>query len=137
MMDFLFASQDASTASLTWTLTLLADHPEVLQKVLFLFPKGSLLFNSLIECIIERTSRLPFMLAFRCLVRFASQKIGKWQVWLECSGDNASGIRNSGRVSCSADSKASQMHSTISTPVCGPSIGSSPIMCSHMRLSAI
>ena len=32
-MDFLFASQDASTASLTWTMTLLADHPEILQKV--------------------------------------------------------------------------------------------------------
>lgn len=33
VMDFLFASQDATTASLTWTLTLLADHPDVLQKV--------------------------------------------------------------------------------------------------------
>ena len=32
MMDFLFASQDASTASLTWLSSLLADHPEVLAK---------------------------------------------------------------------------------------------------------
>ncbi len=37
-MDFLFASQDASTASLTWTLTLLADHPDVLQKARQRFP---------------------------------------------------------------------------------------------------
>ena len=28
VMDFLFASQDASTASLIWTLTLMAEHPE-------------------------------------------------------------------------------------------------------------
>ena len=33
IMDFLFASQDASTASLCWLLTLMADHPEVLAKV--------------------------------------------------------------------------------------------------------
>mmetsp|Transcript_22957 Transcript_22957/g.50366 ORF Transcript_22957/g.50366 Transcript_22957/m.50366 type:complete len:531 (+) Transcript_22957:194-1786(+) len=33
VMDFLFASQDASTASLVWTLTLMAEHPDVLQKV--------------------------------------------------------------------------------------------------------
>ena len=33
MLDFLFASQDASTASLCWTLTLMADHPDVLEKV--------------------------------------------------------------------------------------------------------
>ena len=33
VMDFLFASQDASTASLVWTLTLMADHPDVLAKV--------------------------------------------------------------------------------------------------------
>lgn len=33
VMDFLFASQDASTASLVWTLTQMAEHPEVLAKV--------------------------------------------------------------------------------------------------------
>ncbi|GAB4823926.1 hypothetical protein N2152v2_010972 [Parachlorella kessleri] len=33
MLDFLFASQDASTASLCWTLTLMADRPEILAKV--------------------------------------------------------------------------------------------------------
>ena len=33
VMDFLFASQDASTASLVWTITLMAEHPEVLAKV--------------------------------------------------------------------------------------------------------
>ena len=34
IMDFLFASQDASTASLVWMMSLMADHPEVLAKVL-------------------------------------------------------------------------------------------------------
>jgi cytochrome P450 family 710 subfamily A protein len=29
VMDFLFASQDASSASLTWAVTLMAEHPEV------------------------------------------------------------------------------------------------------------
>lgn len=33
LMDFLFASQDASTASLVWVMTLMAEHPDVLQKV--------------------------------------------------------------------------------------------------------
>lgn len=33
IMDFLFASQDASTASLVWMLSLMADFPEVLEKV--------------------------------------------------------------------------------------------------------
>lgn len=33
IMDFLFASQDASTASLTWISALLADRPDVLAKV--------------------------------------------------------------------------------------------------------
>ncbi len=33
MMDFLFASQDASTASLVWTITLMAEHPDVLARV--------------------------------------------------------------------------------------------------------
>ncbi|PSC76027.1 cytochrome P450 [Micractinium conductrix] len=33
MINFLFASQDASTASLVWCLTLMADHPDVLAKV--------------------------------------------------------------------------------------------------------
>jgi cytochrome P450 family 710 subfamily A protein len=33
MMDFLFASQDASTASLTWLAALLCDHPDVLARV--------------------------------------------------------------------------------------------------------
>ena len=33
IMDFLFASQDASTASLTWMINLMADHPDVLAKV--------------------------------------------------------------------------------------------------------
>jgi cytochrome P450 len=33
VMDFLFASQDASTASLTWILALMADHPDVFEKV--------------------------------------------------------------------------------------------------------
>ncbi|GFR45001.1 hypothetical protein Agub_g6311 [Astrephomene gubernaculifera] len=33
MMDFLFASQDASTASLVWTVTLMAEHPDVLARV--------------------------------------------------------------------------------------------------------
>ena len=33
VMDFLFASQDASTASLVWMISLMADHPDVLQKV--------------------------------------------------------------------------------------------------------
>ena len=32
LLDFLFASQDASTASLTWIFALLDEHPEVLQK---------------------------------------------------------------------------------------------------------
>jgi sterol 22-desaturase len=34
VMDFLFASQDASTASLVWTMCLMADHPNILQKVI-------------------------------------------------------------------------------------------------------
>ncbi|KAA8495112.1 Cytochrome P450 [Porphyridium purpureum] len=33
MLDFLFASQDASTASLAWVTVLMADHPEILAKV--------------------------------------------------------------------------------------------------------
>ena len=33
MMDFLFASQDASTASLTWLAVLLCDHPDVAAKI--------------------------------------------------------------------------------------------------------
>ncbi|GIL60159.1 hypothetical protein Vafri_14781 [Volvox africanus] len=33
VMDFLFASQDASTASLVWTITLMAEHPEILARV--------------------------------------------------------------------------------------------------------
>ena len=33
VMDFLFASQDASTASLVWMVSLMADFPEVLEKV--------------------------------------------------------------------------------------------------------
>ncbi len=33
MIDFLFASQDASTASLVWCLTLMADNPDMLAKV--------------------------------------------------------------------------------------------------------
>ena len=33
VMDFLFASQDASTASLVWMISLMADHPDILQKV--------------------------------------------------------------------------------------------------------
>lgn len=33
VMDFLFASQDASTASLVWVTCLMAEHPEVLAKV--------------------------------------------------------------------------------------------------------
>lgn len=33
VMDFLFASQDASTASLVWMMSLMADHPDVLEKV--------------------------------------------------------------------------------------------------------
>jgi cytochrome P450 family 710 subfamily A protein len=33
VMDFLFASQDASTASLVWVLTQMAEHPEVLERV--------------------------------------------------------------------------------------------------------
>ncbi|KAJ8902863.1 hypothetical protein NDN08_006183 [Rhodosorus marinus] len=33
MIDFLFASQDASTASYTWAVKLLADYPDVLAKV--------------------------------------------------------------------------------------------------------
>eukprot|EP00123_Amoebidium_parasiticum_P014626 comp22579_c0_seq1/m.34497 comp22579_c0_seq1/g.34497 ORF comp22579_c0_seq1/g.34497 comp22579_c0_seq1/m.34497 type:complete len:517 (-) comp22579_c0_seq1:40-1590(-) len=33
MMDFLFASQDASTASLTWVVALMADRPDVLERV--------------------------------------------------------------------------------------------------------
>ena len=38
VMDFLFASQDASTASLVWLVSLMADHPDVLQKVSPSFP---------------------------------------------------------------------------------------------------
>lgn len=34
IMDFLFASQDASTASLVWMMSLMADHPHILAKVL-------------------------------------------------------------------------------------------------------
>src|SRR5262249_34577006 len=33
VLDFLFASQDASTASLTWCLDLLPRHPDVFQKL--------------------------------------------------------------------------------------------------------
>ena len=33
VMDFLFASQDASTSSLTQTVALMADHPDVLEQV--------------------------------------------------------------------------------------------------------
>lgn len=33
MMDFLFASQDASTASITWAFAMMKDHPDVLMKV--------------------------------------------------------------------------------------------------------
>lgn len=33
IMDFLFASQDASTASLVWMISLMADHPDILEKV--------------------------------------------------------------------------------------------------------
>jgi cytochrome P450 family 710 subfamily A protein len=33
MIDFLFASQDASTASLVWCLTLMADNPGMLARV--------------------------------------------------------------------------------------------------------
>ena len=33
VMDFLFASQDASTASLVWMIVLMAEHPDVLEKV--------------------------------------------------------------------------------------------------------
>jgi cytochrome P450 family 710 subfamily A protein len=33
VMDFLFASQDASTASLVWLLTQMAEHPDVLERV--------------------------------------------------------------------------------------------------------
>eukprot|EP01025_Chloroclados_australasicus_P004916 TRINITY_DN11346_c0_g1_i2.p1 TRINITY_DN11346_c0_g1~~TRINITY_DN11346_c0_g1_i2.p1 ORF type:complete len:538 (-),score=42.28 TRINITY_DN11346_c0_g1_i2:444-2057(-) len=33
IMDFLFASQDASSASLAWVFALMADHPDVLEKV--------------------------------------------------------------------------------------------------------
>lgn len=33
LMDFLFASQDASTASLVWLTTILAERPDILQKV--------------------------------------------------------------------------------------------------------
>jgi cytochrome P450 family 710 subfamily A protein len=32
LMDFLFASQDASTASLTWIFALLDQYPEILAK---------------------------------------------------------------------------------------------------------
>ena len=39
VMDFLFASQDASTASLVWMMSLMADFPDVLEKVsLYLTP---------------------------------------------------------------------------------------------------
>ena len=33
VMDFLFASQDASTSSLVWMICLMADRPEMLAKV--------------------------------------------------------------------------------------------------------
>jgi cytochrome P450 family 710 subfamily A protein len=33
VMDFLFASQDASTASLVWTITMMAERPEILARV--------------------------------------------------------------------------------------------------------
>ena len=33
VMDFLFASQDASTASLVWMMCLMAQHPQILAKV--------------------------------------------------------------------------------------------------------
>jgi len=33
VLDFLFASQDASTSSITWAVQLLADHPDVLDRV--------------------------------------------------------------------------------------------------------
>lgn len=33
IMDFLFASQDATSAGLTWVVSLMADHPEVYRKV--------------------------------------------------------------------------------------------------------
>lgn len=34
MMDFLFASQDASTASLTWVMALMADYPDLMKQVI-------------------------------------------------------------------------------------------------------
>lgn len=33
IMDFLFASQDASTASLVWMMNLMSDFPDILEKV--------------------------------------------------------------------------------------------------------
>lgn len=33
LLDFLFAAQDASTASLVWVMHLLADNPDVLKRV--------------------------------------------------------------------------------------------------------
>lgn len=35
VMDFLFASQDASTSSLVYTLTLMTEYPQILAKVSF------------------------------------------------------------------------------------------------------
>lgn len=40
VMDFLFASQDASTASLVWMIVLMAEHPDVLEKVCWPTPCG-------------------------------------------------------------------------------------------------
>lgn len=33
VLDFLFASQDASTSSIVWAVQLLADHPDILRRV--------------------------------------------------------------------------------------------------------
>ena len=50
VMDFLFASQDASTASLVWLTCVMADRPDILAKVYILEADGQtylLLLNSM------------------------------------------------------------------------------------------
>lgn len=70
MMDFLFASQDASTASLTWLTSLMADNPDILRRVReeqrMLRPHGEPLTYELVQmmtftrqCILEQLRYMP------------------------------------------------------------------------------
>uniref|UniRef100_A0A0A9ZBQ0 Cytochrome P450 61 n=1 Tax=Lygus hesperus TaxID=30085 RepID=A0A0A9ZBQ0_LYGHE len=70
MLDFLFASQDASTASLTMVTATMADHPEILERVrqeqLKLRPNDEPLTYDLVQemtftrqCVMEQLRQFP------------------------------------------------------------------------------